>query len=88
MTELTEAEQEKLNKGRMMRAESSMLLPLLETKQTLVLARIVQAFRAGESEKLLSLAAELSTLFEMKGEISRTIKQAQILEEKQYADAE
>lgn len=86
MTELTEAEQEKLNTGRMMRAESDVLLPLLQTKQTLVVGKIVAAFRAGETDKLIPLAAELSTIFEMKITIGQKIKEAEHLERKMLED--
>lgn len=88
MTELTEQEQQKLNLGRMMRAESDVLLPFLQTKQTLVVALIVSAFRAGEQEKLWGLAAELTTLTDMKQEITRKIKEAEILEKKMLSEHE
>ena len=82
MTELTEQEQQKLNTGRMMRAESDLLLPLLQTKQAAVLGKIVYSFKAGKHEELIALAAELSTLSDMKSEITRKIKEAESLERK------
>ena len=84
MRALTEQENQKLNAGRLMKAESGLLLPLLQTKQTLVIAKIVSAFREGKHEQLIGLAAELSTLAEMKHEITRTIKTAETLEEIMY----
>ncbi len=85
MTELTEKEQQKLNTGRMMRAESDLILPLLDTKQALVIGKIVSAFRAGDYQALTGHAAELSTISEMKTEITQKIKVAEALERKIYA---
>jgi hypothetical protein len=84
MTELTEAETNKMNTGRLMRAESDLLLPLLQTKQALAVGKIVAAFRAGKHEELLPHAAELSTIMNMKDEITRAIKQAEMLEAKAH----
>lgn len=83
MTELTEREQEKLNTGRMFRAESDMLLPMLQTKTAVVVGKIVAAFKSGgKPYEFLAYAAELSTLSDMKAEISRKITEANHLEEK------
>ncbi len=84
MTELTEAEQTKLNTGRLMRAESDMLLPMLATKQGLVIAKIVGSFRSGDYGSLTAHAAELSMISEMRAEITNKIKQAEVLERKMY----
>ena len=86
MTELTEAETTKLNTGRLMRAESDLILPLLQTKQALVIGKIVADFRAGHHDKLLGHAAELATLADMKNEITRKIKEGEALERKMYAE--
>lgn len=82
--ELTEKEQAKLNEGRMLRAESDMILPLLATKQATVLGKIVSDFRNGHHDKLLGHAAELSTIYEMKTEIGRKIREAEALEKRVY----
>lgn len=84
MTELTEQEQEKLNTGRLMRAESDLILPLIDTKQAVVVGAIVSAFRAGSYDRLTGLAAELTTLFEMRNQIKQKIKTAEGLERKLY----
>ncbi len=86
MSEITEAEQQKLNTGRLMRAESDMILPMLATKQTLVIANIVAAFKAGAYERLTAHAAELSTLSDMKAEITSKIRQAEAIERKLYGE--
>ena len=86
MTELTEAETAKLNTGRLMRAESDLILPLLQTKQALVIGKIVADFRAGKHEFLLAHAAELSTLADMMTTINRKIKEGEALERKMYAE--
>ncbi len=69
-----------------MRAESDMLLPMLATKQALVIAKIVGAFRSGDYGALTGHAAELSTLHDMKSEITNKIKQAEVLERKMYEE--
>ena len=84
MTELTEAEQQKMNTGRLMRAESDLILPLLQTKQTLVIGKIVADFRSGKHENLIGHAAELSMISEMKNDITRKIKEGEALERKMY----
>ena len=86
MTELTEKEQETLNSSRMIRAESDVLLPLLQTKYTLTAAKIVSAFKAGQTEKLTTLAAELSTVYDMKLMIEQRINEAAYLEKKMLSD--
>lgn len=84
MSELTEKEQTTLNAGRLMRAEADVLLPLLQTKQALVIGKIVAEFRAAHYEALTGLAAELSTIISMKDDITRAIKQAETLERKAF----
>ena len=86
MTELTEQEQQKMNTGRLMRAESDLILPLLQTKQTLIVAKIVAAFKAGHTEMLTAHAAELSIIYDMRTEITRKIKEAEGLERKMLGD--
>jgi hypothetical protein len=86
MTELSEKEQQQLNTGRMMRAESDLILPLLQTKERIVIGKIVASFRAGEYGALTGHAAELSTLDSMKNEITQKIKLAEALERKAYAN--
>ncbi len=83
MTELTETEQQKLNTGRMMRAESDLLLPLLQTKQALAIGKLIAAFRAGETN-FVSHAAELSMIDSMKNEITQKIKAAEAIERKLF----
>ena len=82
MTELTEKEQQTLNTGRVMRAESDVILPLLQTKQDLVIARIVAHFREGDRDKVFAAAAELSILREMRSNIASKIKEAEHYERK------
>lgn len=84
--ELTEHEQKKLDTGRMMRAESDLILPLLQTKQTLVIGKIVNSFRQGDYASLTGHAAELSTIESMKSEITQKIKQAEAIERKVFAN--
>ncbi len=86
MTELTETETQKMNTGRMLRAESSALLPLLESKQALLVGKIVQLFKSGDYEKLTGAAAELSTVWDMRTEITRKIKEAAYLEAKMMSE--
>ncbi len=86
MTELSEKEQTQLNTGRMMRAESDLILPLLHTKERLVIGKLIQAFRAGDYGSLTGHAAELSTLDSMRVEITQKIKTAEALERKAYAN--
>lgn len=86
MTELTESEQQKLNTGRLLRAESDMILPLLQTKERLVIAKIVSAFKAGQQDMLWAHSAELSTIHDMRNEISQKIKVAESLERKVLTD--
>jgi hypothetical protein len=82
--ELTEHEQQKMNTGRLMRAESDFLLPYLNTKQNLIIAKIVASFRAGDYSALTGHAAELTTISDMRNDITNKIKQAEILERKAY----
>jgi len=87
LNEITEQEQQKLNTGRSLRAETEVLFPLLGTKQALVISKLVAAFRAGQHEQLLPLVAELSTLDSMRSDITRKIKEAEAIERKLYDDA-
>jgi hypothetical protein len=86
MTELTEAEQQKLNTGRLLMAQRETILPLLQTKERLVIGKIVSAFKAGQLEMLSAHAAELTTLYDMKMEITQKITAAEALEKKLYDD--
>lgn len=83
---MTEQEQGTLNKGRLMRAESEILLPLLTTKQNLAVAKLVADFRAGKYAELTGHAAEISTIMGMREEITRSIKQAEQIETKLYGE--
>ncbi len=82
----TEREQEKLNTGRLMRAEADLILPLISTKQSLALNKIVAAFKAGERDIIFAVAAELSTLHDMKHDITRKIKEAERIEQRMIDD--
>ncbi len=82
MSEITEKEQETMNAGRSLRAESTFLLPLLQTKKELVCGKIIQAFKAGAQDAVWSHAAELSTLYDMRTEITRKIKAAEAIEKR------
>ena len=86
MTELTEKEQETLNSARVVRAEGDVLLPLLQARERLIIGRTVSAFKAGETGKLISLAAELSTIYDLKSAISQKISEADYLEKKMMSD--
>lgn len=85
--ELTEAEIEKLNRGRLLRDASSELIPLLAAKRTQALARLITHFRAGELAMLTPLAAELSVLAELEGNILRSNKETAYTEGKLYESA-
>ena len=84
MKELSERELETLNDGRVLRAESDVLIPLLSTKQALAVGKLIHAYREGQHEKLLSIAAEISTISEMQNTITQKIKVAEGLERKIY----
>lgn len=88
MNELSEKELETLNRTRQIRAESDVLRPLLDTKQAMIVAKIIQAFKSGKHEHLTALAAELTAVHDMKYEIDRSIKTAAQLERKAFQNAD
>jgi len=68
---VTERELEQLNQGRVLRDASQALLPLLHSMKTGVIGRTVAHFRAGETEKLITLAAELSVITELETKLTQ-----------------
>ncbi len=86
--DLTEAEQIKLNSGRLMRAEADMIIPYLDTKRELICGKIVQSFRSGQHGDLLGHAAELATIYEMKSTITSKIKAAEAIERRIFESEE
>lgn len=82
MSEISERDQEKLDEGRALRAESQTLLPLIATKTALAVGRLIHAYREGQNERIHAIAGELSILKEMESTISQKIKVAEGLERK------
>lgn len=80
MMELTEAEQAKLNTGRLMRAEADVILPLLREQREAAIQQLIQRFRAGELTLLTASAAEISSLENALTTIRTRIKQAEAIE--------
>lgn len=81
------AELDTLNQGRMLRAESGVLHPLIMQKREAAIAKIVMHFRAGALDMILACAAELSTIEDMRVTIDNKVKQAEIIERKIHGSA-
>ena len=86
MIELTEKEIEKLNRGRTVRAEAQVLLPLLTQKKAAAVDRLIAHFRAGQSEMLLTVAAEISVLSGLESDLNKSIRETENLERKIYGE--
>jgi len=78
----TELEQEKLNQGRMLRAEADLIIPMLTKRREDATARLVHYFKSGEHDKLTVAAAEIATLTDMAADIRNKIKSAENIERK------
>lgn len=81
-TELTEKQYSKISTGRQLRAESDVLLPLLDQRREIAITKILNFYRAGDFEKIPSAAAELCAIDDMKIVIKNKIKSAEALERK------
>lgn len=79
-----EKDLDNLNRGRLMRAESDLMLPMLNKQRENAIAGICNSFREGKLEMLPVYAASLVSIENMKSEIKITISKATILEEKIY----
>lgn len=82
--EPTASEQALLDQGRLLRAESQTILPLVRHKREIAIARLLLAFKAGDTERLLPATAELSAYEDIKLDIENKIKRAEVIERKLY----
>lgn len=80
----TEKELSTLNEGRLMRAESDIIIPLLTKQREAAVSKVIYHFKAHELEKLPAAAAELAAIEDMRAAIANRIKKAEHIERKVY----
>lgn len=85
MTELTEAEVERLNQGRLVRAEASIILPSLGKKKGEAIMKLIGAYKQGKTNELLSITAEISAYADMEQDIKRRNNETEQLERRAHA---
>lgn len=73
-----------LNIGRMMRAESDVILPMLQTQREDAIAAACQAFRTGQMNDIPIHIARLVTVENMCIEIKQKIAKAEAIEKRIY----
>ena len=78
----SEKEVSALNTGRLMRAESDVIGPLLERQKQDVISGLCNAFRAGQLDMLPVFTAQLVSIENMKAEIKNKIAKAENIERK------
>lgn len=81
---LSAREHDVMNEGRLLRAESDLLMPLLLEKREGAIARLIYHFKEGKTELLTAVAAELSAIEDMRSTINTKIKKAEAIERKVY----
>lgn len=87
--EITEKETERMNSGRLVRAEATVLIPLLAERKASAVTRLTAVFRSGAvAENLTALVAEITTLEDLEREIKRRIKETEHIERKIYASTD
>lgn len=84
----SERETGALNTGRLLRTESSVLLPLLEQQREDAINLLCQAFRAGRLNDLPMHAAQIVTIDNMKAQIKIKIAKANNIERKIFENTD
>lgn len=84
MRDLTEKEIEKLNHGRLLRSEASVVLPIIAKRKEGALGRLIAYFKGGQENMLLPTVAELSALSDLEIEMNRGLKEVEQLERHIY----
>lgn len=77
---MTEKEAQAINTGRLLRAESDVMLPMLAERREHAVQKILLYFRSGEFEKIRDCAAELCVMDDLQNKIKNKIRAADAAE--------
>jgi hypothetical protein len=83
---MTEKEAQIINTGRLLRAESDVLVPMLVERRELIVQKIIMLYKAGDFERIRDCSAELSLIEDMKLKIKNKILAADAVERKLNGD--
>lgn len=78
--DISEKDAQTLQTGRLLRAESDIMLPMLNERREAAVSKIIMYYRSGELEKITQAAAELSVTEDLKQTIKNKIKLAETVE--------
>lgn len=80
--DLTEKDAQVLNTGRLLRAESDVMLPMLAERREQVITKLLMHYRGGAMDKVRDCVAELCVTDDMQKTIKNKIRAADAVERK------